>query len=230
MQKTFFLYWPEKRSDYPMFRRRILKEITPQFQQIEHARRLKVTLTGSAPPLLSLVPFQRKKLALFSLWSDTATDPAPYLEILAGAGNKTAAYRVTETTPVAYTRTWPLGSVSPGVGMLTLLNGNPKLSREAFMAEWFGRHTPMSIEIHPLWNYIRNVVETPLNADAPHFDGIVEEHFRSRSDLLNPLCLFGGPLHAFFNMVRVGLHINKFMDLKTMQNYLVEEVHITDDR
>jgi hypothetical protein len=220
-----FLHWPANNLTHGAFRRRVLNEIAPQFAKAVDNAHLKVTLTATRPPWISLIPFQRRKLAMFSLWTPSTVDPQPYLSILNSLGGKMGGYEVSESVPVAYKRTWSARTPTPGTGLLTLLNKNPRLSYEAFMAEWFGRHTPMSIEIHPLWSYIRNVVETTFDSGAPKFDGIVEEHFRQRADLLNPLRLFGGPLHALFNMARVGWHIHKFMDLKRMQNYLVEEIY-----
>ena len=109
---------------------------------------------------------------------------------------------------------------------MTLMKKNAELSYEQFMKEWFGHHTPMAIRIHPLWNYIRNVVESPISDDSPPFDGIVEEHFRSLRDITNPVRFFGGVVKMLPNMLKVGLHSNKFLDLSATENYLLTEFHI----
>jgi hypothetical protein len=57
-------------------------------------------------------------------------------------------------------------------------------------------------------------------------DGIVEEHFLKRSDVTNPVRYFGGPLMMIPNMIKVGLHANKFLELSAVENYLLTEYYI----
>jgi len=190
---------------------------------------LKLTWTASRPPLLSMVPLRRTKLALVSLWAagDIAGDAASgWLEPLGAGGAVLGGYRVEESVPVGYDRTWPDGTPTPGAGLLTLLRRNPRLAPDDFMREWFDRHTPMSLRIHPLWSYVRNVVAEPVVDWSPGFDGIVEEHFRRRGDLLNPARFFGGPLRMLPHMIEVGRHVNRFIDLSTIETYLVDELWI----
>jgi len=84
----------------------------------------------------------------------------------------------------------------------------------------------MAMRIHPLWSYIRNVVETAVIEGSPPIDGIVEEHCRSLRDITNSARYFGGAFRMIPNMVRVGLHSNKFLQLSAVENYLVTEYHI----
>ncbi len=184
--------------------------------------RLILHLTEKPPPRLTVIPFKRRPLAMVSVWAE---DPAPFERALAGTGDLTG-YRVRESTPVAYQRDWPDGRPTPGIGLLTLMNRKPGMSDEAFMHEWHGRHTPKSLRIHPLWHYVRNEPVEPVVRASPHFDGIVEEHFRTRSDLLNPVRFFGGPLRFLPQMVEVGLHVNSFLDARSLETYLVTEIHL----
>ena len=137
-----------------------------------------------------------------------------------------SGYQVAESTPVAYRKDWKDGEASPGMVMLTIMKKNARLHQKQFMEEWFGHHTPMAMRIHPLWNYIRNVVESAVVEGSPEFDGIVEEHVRQRRDIPNPVRYFGGPLHFIANMLRVGLHARKFLDLSVIENYLLTEYYI----
>jgi len=130
---------------------------------------------------------------------------------------------VTEAQPVPREISGPPGSASPGVCLLTLFRRKKGLTRDALLKRWHGGHTPLSIEIHPFVSYVRCTVEAPLSSGDPPWDGIVTESCATRRELLNPLLLFGGPLRAPYNMVRVGLDIHGFMDLKTMESYLVTE-------
>jgi hypothetical protein len=187
------------------------------------AARLKLTTTIPAPRL-ALFPFKRAPLALLSLWSEAGelsrfTEAAR--EAFPGAG--LTAYRVDESTPRAYPRDWPDGLDTPGVVLLTLFRKPLALSREAFLSAWHGHHTPLTLEIHPVWGYIRNVVESAALPGSPELDGIVEEHFRDPRDLLNPLRFYGGPLAMLPNMVRVALDIRRFIELRSIEVFLARE-------
>jgi hypothetical protein len=92
--------------------------------------------------------------------------------LLAGEG-AASGYRVEESVPRGYERTWPDGADTPGGSMLTLLR------------RWHEGHSPLALEIHPLWNQVRNVVRAPVLPGSPPVCGIVEEQFRTREDLLD---------------------------------------------
>ncbi len=187
------------------------------------AERLKLTNTIPAPRL-ALFPFTRTPLALCSIWSG-ADEPARFAEAARAAfpGAALASYRVDESTPRAYPRDWPDGAETPGVVLLTLFRKPPALGREAFLDAWHGHHTPLTLEIHPVWGYVRNVVEAAALPGSPALDGIVEEHFRDRAELLNPLRFYGGPLAMLPNMVRVALDIRRFIELRSLEVYLARE-------
>ncbi len=187
---------------------------------------LKIGITDIPLPKLTVLPLRKDNLALISIWLNDKSLPEAWAKTFSGAGLLVHGYRIEESTPVAYDRTWPDGAQSPGVVLLTLLKKNSKLSHAEFMHEWHGRHTPKAMRIHPFWNYIRNVITEPVMPHSPAFQGIVEEHFRSREDCLNPVRMFGGALRFIPNMLEVGLHARYFLDLKTTENYLISETHI----
>jgi hypothetical protein len=68
------------------------------------------------------------------------------------------------------------------------------------------------------------VVLNPLDPECETWEGIVEEHFHKRTDLLNPLKFFGPPFRMIPNMIRVYKDTNAFLDYKTIETYLVREV------
>jgi hypothetical protein len=179
--------------------------------------------TEEPPPRLSLVPFRRSPLALVSVRGETETLGTRAGERLQALGGDWSGYEVNEAQPVARPRPATPGERWPGACLLTVFRRHPRGSRERFLAEWHGKHTPMSLRIHPLRSYVRNTIRKPVLPGSPPWDGIVTESFDPRQDLLNPLRLFGGPLRAPVNMIRVGLHIRSFMDLRSMENYLVSE-------
>jgi hypothetical protein len=171
---------------------------------------------------LSPLPWRREPLALISLRG------VPEALALAGEALRRLpgtleGYLVDEALPVPRARTWLAGTSAPGACLLTLFRKNAKLTRPEFFREWFEVHTPLSLKIHPLWGYTRNAVRSPLLEGSQPWDGIVTEDFRATEDLLDPRRLFGGTLQAVPNMLRVGRHVSKFLELSTLENYLVDE-------
>lgn len=226
MVKYVFLVRPPDGVDGSALRARVLGEVVPRLLQMGPDR-LKVGLTEPRRPRLTVLPLGKQELAMISLWDAQPDRAGQWPAAMAGPGWSVAGYRVTESTPLGYTKDWPDGEASPGVVMLTLMRRNPRLSQEQFMREWFEYHTPrIALKVHPLWNYIRNVVESALPDESPHLDGIVEEHCRERRELTNPVRYFGGPLRMVSNMIRVGLHANKFLEISAVENYLLTEYHI----
>lgn len=225
MEKHIYLVRSPEIWEPQVFKRRIFEQLLPRLMG-SNPQRLKVSLTESKPPRVTVLPLKRCGLAMISLWVGTSATASAWHSNMSDLGLTVEGYRVTESVPVAYTREWPDGTPSPGVVMLTLMKKNPSLTQARFMEEWFGRHTPMAMRIHPLWNYTRNVVESTVLEGSSHLDGIVEEHFRRLRDVTNPTCFFGGVLNTVPNMCRVGLHANKFLQVSAVENYILTEYHI----
>jgi hypothetical protein len=186
--------------------------------------RLKLTFTGAEPPRFSVAPFLRDRIAVVSLWDEATPEVAEsrWNALLRSEG-AVAGYRVEESEPRAYRRDWPDGRDTPGGSMLTLLHRRAGLTDAEFLRLWHEGHSPLALEIHPLWNYVRNVVTAPVLSGSPPLCGIVEEQFRTRSDLLDPVKLFGGWLRMVPNMLRVYVDVRRFLDLAALENYLVTE-------
>jgi hypothetical protein len=225
MAKYIYLIRSPEQLEPHAFRSEIFDRLVPQLLRL-NPEKLKIDLTEVKPPRLTVLPLKRSGLAMISVWDNLADRAKHWQAEMAGIGSNLAGYKVTESMPVAYKKDWDDGKASPGAVMLTLMRKNPSLSYEQFMKEWFGHHTPLAMRIHPLWNYIRNVVETVVIEGSPPIDGIVEEHCRSLRDITNPARYFGGPFRMFPNMVRVGLHANKFLQISAVENYLLTEYHI----
>ncbi len=186
--------------------------------------RLKLTFTAEEPPRISVMPFRRDRLALVSIWDEGASEAAAArwnARLLAeGAA---AGYRVDESIPRAYSRDWPDGCDTPGGSMLTVLHRRAGLADADFLRRWHDGHSPLALRIHPLWNYVRNVVAAPVLSGSPTVCGIVEEQVRTRSELLDPVKFFGGGLRMVPNMLRVYLDVRGFLDVPALENYLVTE-------
>ena len=136
------------------------------------------------------------------------------------------AYEVNEAIPVSYSKTWKDGEPTPGECLLTLFHSKPNLDRETFISRWHDGHTPLSLKLHPLWNYNRNVVEAVLTKDSVWYDGIVEEQFQKPSDLLNPFVFFGPPRKVPIHMYQVWMDTKSFIDMRRIETYLATEIHL----
>jgi hypothetical protein len=204
-----------------VFQQQILEDLTPRLLAHQPAR-MKITLTAEEPPRLSVIPFSKARIALISVWRETPFSS----EIRRTYPSLSAGYVVEESAPVAYERDWPDGEVTPGVGLLTLLRRKKGLSDPEFFRRWHGGHSALSLEVHPLWSYIRNVVRSEAIEASPALCGIVEEHFRRRDDLLDPRIFFGGIGRMVPNMLRVGFDIWGFLDLASLETFLVTELWV----
>lgn len=176
-----------------------------------------VHVTEEPPPRLAVVPFRRDPIALVSVRGDVAA-LAEARAIVRSLPGRVEGWRVAESVPVARPAHEPAQAT-----LLTLFRKSPRLDRDAFFREWFGKHTPMSLEIHPLTGYVRNVVEDVLIEGSARWDGIVTEDFAERAHLTSARHLFGGARRMVPNMIRVGLHVSHFLDMRTIETYLVTE-------
>ena len=183
---------------------------------------LRITLTSRKPPLFSVIPFRRERVAVIS----SSGEDDRLLEIVSGTEGFKGGYLVEEAVPVAYEKTWDDLIPTPGICLLTLFHKKPGIDQEVFIRRWFEGHTPLSLKLHPLWNYNRNKVKKVITEDSAWYDGIVEEQFRSASDLLNPLKFFGPPLRVPKHMIEVYRDTNSFIDMKRIETYLATEYHI----
>jgi len=225
MTKKIYLIRSPRDREFHIFKSQLFDKLVPQLLQI-NPEKLKISITDFARPRFTILPLKATGLAMISVWGQIEDCNKCIQKEMAGYSENVAGYLVTESIPVSYEKTWDDGNASPGAVLLTLMKKNTNLSYEQFMSEWFGHHTPMALRIHPLWNYIRNVVESLLIEDSPSFDGIVEEHFRSLGDVKNPASFFGGAFKMFPNVLKVWRHSNKFLEISSIENYLMREYHI----
>ena len=206
------------------FAARMKGEVTDRLLGLDPAR-LKLTLTEEAPPKLALFGFKKQPLASFCIWDD-AGDAERFTEALRDADPSVSGYEVEESTPVPYARSWEDGEPTPSPILLTLLHKKPGLSFDEYIRRWHGGHTPLSLEVHPLWYYVRNVVRSAVTTGADPCDGIVEEACPTRADLLNPTHFFGGALRMVPNMLRVAKDIKGFLDLSKVEVFYATEYHL----
>jgi hypothetical protein len=218
-QKTIYLIRGSKNESYPAFRDRVL-EILYKVKENYDLADLWVTITVERPPRRSIIPFRKAKIAAISVKGGSGG----LITGLTSMPGFSGAYLVEEAIPVAHKKEWPDGVSTPGVNLLTLFSRKPGLSWEKFIDRWHNSHTPLSLRIHPLWNYNRNVVRERLTDNSAVYDGIVEEQMKTREDLLNPLRFFGNVFVLIPRMIAVYTDTNAFLDYKKIETYLAEEI------
>lgn len=217
------LFFAKSRDASDAFESKVWNELVPALKELR-CESLGLALTDVPKPRFTILPLRPENLVMVS--ASGAIDVSSYASAMRLVSDAPFGYRVEESHPIRYRRDWPDGVRSPGAVLLTLLAKNERLSYDAFMHEWHGRHTPKAMRIHPMWSYGRNVVEASVVDGSPAFEGVVEEHYRELRDIVNPLRMFGGPLRAIPHMVEVGLHANHFLDLRRTENYLLSEFHL----
>lgn len=221
MIKEIYILKGKKAEAYDSFRSRMLKLAEEVLNQY-HPEKLKICITLKSPPTFSIIPFKQKKVAVISLIRKKGAVP----DLLTSADGYIGGYEVEEAIPVSYTKSWKDGEPTPGECLLTLFHSRPGLDRETFIDRWHNGHTPLSLELHPLWNYNRNVVKKTLSEKSEWYDGIVEEQFQKPADLLNPLVFFGPPIKVPKHMYMVWMDTKSFIDMRKIETYLATEIHI----
>jgi hypothetical protein len=221
MNKHIYLIRGTDAENYPAYSFRIF-EIGKKLALNPSVKKLKISITNQSPPTVSVIPFKKKKIAAISVYSES--DHA--LPELTDCDGFSGAFMVNEAIPISYEKTWKNGEQTPGVGLLTLFHKREDVDHETFIDRWHNGHTPLSLELHPLWNYNRNQVMKKLTAEEFWYDGIVEEHVRTREDLLNIFRFFGKPHKVIKNMMLVYKDSRSFIDYKRIEPYLISELHI----
>lgn len=223
MNKEIYLLRGNTSESYGEFTDRINRLC--QFLADKHSPAgLKVTYTEERPPALSIIPFRKEKIATISIYREETH----ILKIITEMEGFAGAFTVKEELPVKYEKTWKDGEMTPGAGLLTLFHQKKGISYETFIKRWHGSHTPLSLKLHPLWNYSRNVVLEKIIEHPAWYDGIVEEHVRTDADLLNPFRFFGKPPIILYNMMLVYTDTKSFIDFKRIETYLVKEIVFKD--
>jgi hypothetical protein len=217
MAKNIYLIRGRDSEPYATFKDRIIStaySISGRYEIV------KLTLTEKPPPFFSVIPYKRSRIAVISVYGGPEMIPEPTLVEMEGFAG---LYKVTEALPVSYDKTWKDGEVTPGVCLLTLFRKKKNLEYEKFIDRWHNGHTPLSLRIHPLWHYNRNVVALALTNQSEKFDGIVEEHCRTRAELFNPFKFFGNPLIVVPRMLHVYIDVKSFLDYSSIESFVVSE-------
>jgi len=207
-------------DDYEAFGARMRGPVSQELLN-RGASKLSLTLTEGPPPKLAIFPFRGGPVATFAI-HDQQDDPSRFTEVLAAEG-AVSGYEVEESFPVAYEKSWADGQPTPTPILLTVLHKKPGISFDEYIQRWHGGHTPLSLQVHPLWYYQRNVIREPITEGAEACDGIVLEGCPTKRDLLDPTRFFGGVWSMVPNMMRVAKDIKGFLDMKKVETFYCTE-------
>ena len=221
MEKEIYLIRGSKTESREEFSSKIFSAINDVIANSK-PRAISISITDKKPPKVSIIPFGKANIAAISVVQPQVS-PVPGLVSLDGLAG---AYKVWEDLPVSYEKTWKDQSPTPGACLLTLFRKKNNIEYDTFIDRWHKGHTPLSLELHPLWHYSRNVVKESIIDSPEWWDGIVEEHTSTRSELLNPMEFFGNPLLMPYNMLRVYKDVRSFLEYNSVEPYLVTEYHI----
>jgi len=221
MKKTIYLVRGTKSESYTDFKNRILL-LAHELLKNHFPEKLKVVLTENKPPMISVIPFKKMKIASISVVQDSIGPMSGIDKIFGFVGS----FEVTEALPVTYAKNWKDGIATPGICLLTLFRQKQSIDYKTFIDRWHNSHTPLSLKLHPLWNYNRNVVDNRGKDNTEYWDGIVEEHCKTQAELLNPFQFFGKPHRIIPNMIKVYRDTKSFLDYGSIEPYLAMEYHI----
>jgi hypothetical protein len=235
VEKLVYLLWARPGEEGDRLRDRLLGETAPRLLDLG-AQRLTVNVADSdaaLPVPVPLPPGEAPVAAEVSLFLDCYDRRSPFETALDATCARKAGYRVCESLYRDYggnrfsrPRDWPDGVRSPGVLMLTLLERPARLTREAWRAHWHGVQSPVSEEIQPRARYVRNEVLHALGADAPPFEGIVEECWPSARHLTDPMlfyCADGSEERMRSHLKRMLESVRGFLDLDRIRSFAMSE-------
>lgn len=216
---THYIYVLWRAADEPVasFQEMIFDDIVPVIRN----RVRKLTVMISEPDIksitLSTVPREDGATiaAIISVMTGNRKTAEALIDIFKPKIHFFAGYEVLRAIPVNYEKDWPDGDASPGIKQMTLLQKRKDLAYEEFKDYWFCSHTPLALDINPIWRYERNEVVKAMTADAPPYNGIVGLHFQSDEDLTDLNRFFGG--NFLVNSLRIGVDVYNFIDMKSIE-------------
>ena len=218
MKKVICIFRDDTVRNYEVFQN-LIKETTSIILDVINPAKLSYTISSEKPPAISIIPFKKSLISIVSVYYNEELS----LDFLKDFEGFSGCYAVTEALPVSYEKVWEHGEPTPGICLLTLFRQKTKIDYDTFIDRWHNGHTPLSLDLHPLWHYNRNVVDQAIIDGPQWYDGIVEEHCKTQSELMNPFKFFGKGLKIIPNMIKVYRDVNSFIDYSSIETYLVKE-------
>jgi len=166
---------------------------------------------------------EKSLVGSLSVWLDNLDDRGWIEEMLHGPGVPFHGYLVTESIVREYaSRDWPDGARSPGITLVAAFRKPPALPDEEFYRRWHDGHSKLSLEVHPLWRYVRNAVARAITPGAPDFRAIVEERVRRYEDMA-PEAFYRGQQQSVTNDLATFVDLGGVdqMRIELMSEYIL---------
>ena len=184
-------------EDAETFASRLLGPVaTALLEMGAHGVQVNVADRAVAPAArLRIVTSSHPADAVLSVWVDSAVEALrrPFDAVVAEAGERWAAYLVTESVPLPNTRFVAApGQRTEGLAQMAFLARPAGLTYDEWLDRWLNGHTRVAIETQDTFGYVQNVVTRVLTPGAPPWAAIVEELF--------PAAAMSDP-HAFYDAV-----------------------------
>lgn len=183
MEKVIYLLWRDPAIKPEAFAAALHASLVPELREA-NARQvwLNVADADVAKAVgLKQVLLKPQPEAIVQVWVDSAIAHlrAPVDAAIARAGQRHAAYLVTESQPIVNVKHPPRAGTTRtfGFAQIALLRRPASLPYADWLDVWHNSHTQVAIETQSTFEYVQNVVIRALTPDAPALDAIVEECF-----------------------------------------------------
>ena len=225
MEKLVYLLGDAEPGEVPRARvdlRDRLLEVGPALDRLGARQALCTVADLDDPEADRMTQLNRDGLidASVSFWLESVDQRREVEKLLLPLAKRSAGYLVTESVPRALQGHEPrFGERSPGVALVTTFPKPERIDDETFYARWHDSHTPLSLETHPLLQYIRNSVARVLTGGAPPFRGIVSESVESPEIMASPTAFY----RSEENRKRAVQDLLSFIDLDALSTVLMSE-------
>lgn len=233
MEKLCYVLWKPPAITGDAFRDALLDEVAPSLLA-GGVRGLALLTADAEAESLARARMSRMDdpiAGLLSVWLDSVDDRPSIETALAPHVRRVAGYLVTESVPLRNTtHRAPIGSRTPGITMLALLEKPERLAMTEWLALWHDQHSPLALEIQCTFRYVRNVVARALTPEAPPWLGLVEEGFPDGAvtDLERWYDAAGDPAKMRERLGRMVASVQRFLDLDRIETHPMSERVLRD--
>lgn len=235
MEKLCYVLWKPPAMTGDAFRDALLDEVAPSLLA-GGVRGLALLTADAEAESVARARMSRMDdpiAGLLSAWLDSVDDRPSIETALAPHVRRVAGYLVTESVPLRNTtHRAPIGSRTPGITMLALLEKPERLAMTEWLALWHDQHSPLALEIQCTFRYVRNVVARALTPEAPPWLGLVEEGFPDGAvtDLERWYNAVGDPAKMRERLGRMVASVQRFLDLDRIETHPMSERVLRDVR
>lgn len=183
MEKVIYALWRNENDSKTAFNARLQGEIADRLLKTKGVRGLRLNLMDAdvnRAEALRQVATKPQMDAVVQVWLDVSHGEfrAPVDAILRDAAQRIAAWLVTESAVIPNTLHPSVeGQRTYGWSQFCFLQKPDRLSREEWLHNWQGLHTPVAIDTQSNFEYIQNLVTKPLIEGPYPYAALVEECF-----------------------------------------------------